>query len=64
MKPSLEIMVAAASVIFSAGGAWYAVRQTRKDCNGLGRKTGRLFLALLLIAPPEKKDELIKFFRD
>jgi len=39
---SLEILFAVASLIFSAGGLVYVLRSVRKDCNGLGAKTGRM----------------------
>lgn len=61
MTLSVELVVALLTVVFSAGGAWFVLRQVRKDCNGLGRKARTLEIALLLICPADRKDELLKF---
>ena len=42
MTLSLEIILAVATLVFSAGGAYYGIARLRRDCNGLGAKTGRM----------------------
>lgn len=48
-------------LVFAAGVNYGAFQRVRRDLNGLGRKTARLQSAVLLAAPDEKKDELVRF---
>jgi len=45
---------------FFAGGAWFLLRQIRRDVNGLGLKVRNVGLAVQLSAPSEKKDEIAR----
>jgi len=69
-----EAAYALLSLAFGAGGAWFLIRQSRKDVNGLGRKLGgeiersaarhhNVTLALMLAAPEEKKAEIARLLR-
>jgi hypothetical protein len=51
-------------VVFGAGGAWFFIKQSRKDVNGLGMKVNNevrqssrrhinIVLALMLVAPDD-----------
>lgn len=76
MTLSVEIILAIATVIFSAGGAYYGIARIRKDCNGLGAKTGRLqddaqrrYLRLVLVImqlepDPSKRAALAEFLKE
>lgn len=73
-------IVSLVAMVFAAGGVWagqiFAVKQLRKDLNGAMKKTAqqmsereleddRLRLALILIAPAAKREELIaRFWRE
>lgn len=40
MTPALWLVIA--GWVFAAGGAWFALKQVRRDVNGLGTKVHRL----------------------
>jgi hypothetical protein len=64
-----ELLIALFSLAFGAGGAYFALKQGRKDVNGLGRKVNsestksetrynRLCLALMLVCDPQQKNKI------
>lgn len=63
MTPAVWILLAvnAAGWIFAAGGAWYMLKQLRRDLNGVGAKVNRqeskfMVFAILLLAGADDKD--------
>jgi hypothetical protein len=61
-----QAIIWAVGVIFGAGGAWAALRQTRRDMNGIGTKTRliedkaadrytAISFAILISAPEDKR---------
>ena len=68
-----KLIVAAVSAIFAAGVAWGALKQLRKDLNGLGQRTrtdadgvgkkiNRLEIVTLMFCPAEKREEIGRLF--
>jgi hypothetical protein len=62
---AVKIAIFVLTAVFSAGGAWFAVKQMRKDLNGIGGKVGRvqtesdrrfMILSIALLAMCEEKD--------
>lgn len=64
-----ELLIGLFTLTFGAGGAYFALKQGRKDVNGLGRKVNselvksetrynRLCLALMLICDPAQKNKI------
>lgn len=52
---------------FGAGGAWFLIKQSRKDVNGLGRrlnqevkKLDNIIVAVMLITPDEDKKDVAR----
>lgn len=63
------------SLAFGAGGAYFLIKQSRKDVNGLGRKVNReisrssarhqnITLALMLLAPEAQKEQIANLLRE
>ena len=44
---------------FACGGAWYALKETRRHVNGVGGKVQRLEKTVMLLAL-DKKEEALK----
>ena len=51
----IRIAIALLGVAFGAGGAAFSMRQTRRDLNGLGRKSNRIIALLVKWADTEEK---------
>ena len=68
MNPLSEIGLSTLlGLAFGAGGAWFLIKQSRKDVNGLGRrlnqevkKLDNIIVALMLITPDEVKRDVAK----
>jgi len=58
-----KLIIAAVSVVFSAGVAWAMLKQLRRDVNGLGRKVNRMKDAHLTFCPAEQRKEIAEFLR-
>lgn len=63
------------SLAFGAGGAYFMIRQSRRDVTGLGRKVNReisrsavrhqnLTVALMLMASEEQKEKLADLLKE
>lgn len=68
MTPAAWIAIAINALLwaFAAGGAWFLVRQMRKDVNGLGAKVNResaetqrkfTAIAILMLATADDRDK-------
>jgi hypothetical protein len=65
-----------ASLAFGAGGAWFLIKQSRKDVNGLGAKVNKevsvsarrhinTALSLMLLAPSDEiRSKLVDLLRE
>jgi hypothetical protein len=69
MTPTVYIMLAvqALQLAFFAGGAWFLVRQMRRDLNGLGAKMNglgktvdRKFMAICVVALEQTQDPKVR----
>lgn len=65
----LQAFIALLNLAFFAGGAWFLIRQSRKDLNGIGRKVGQiavesdhrftvLAVVLLTMCEDEERDRI------
>lgn len=65
----------ALSLAFGAGGAYFLIKQSRKDVNGLGRKMNReisksaarhqnVTVALMLLASEDKRDKIAELLKE
>jgi hypothetical protein len=65
----------ALTLAFGAGGAYFLVKQSRKDVNGLGRKMNaeikasslrhqNVAVALMLIAPEGQREKVAELLKD
>ncbi len=75
MSPYVVILANLLTLAFAAGGAWFALKQSQKDVNGLGRKMGesittanqrylRTCLALMTVCPAEERAKLAEMLRE
>ena len=72
---NVQILYYLLSLAFGAGSVYFLIRQSRKDVNGLGRKMNREIsrsgarhqnttLALMLLAPENKKKEIAELLKE
>jgi hypothetical protein len=70
-----QIPYYALTLAFGAGGAYFLVKQSRKDVNGLGRKVNaevkasarryqNVTVALMLIAPEAQREKVAELLKD
>lgn len=54
----LGVVMPLLSATFGAGGAWFVMKQLRKEINGVGSKTGKIVLYLSETAEGEARKRL------
>lgn len=75
MSPYVVILVNLLTLAFAAGGAWFALKQSQKDVNGLGRKMGeqgktadarylRLSLAISTVCSDEQRIKIAEMLQE
>ena len=76
MNPSdATVLYYLMTLAFGAGGAYFLIKQSRKDVNGLGRKVNaeisrsarrhqNISVALMLLASDEQKEKIADLLRE